>query len=153
MAISEHPHTTQHSCCVNFSFLLFNRTSNTGSHKISRRRENRLGSRYSIPVRSSLRYEIDEFCVELAEGPLYFRNTIRTGAKDSQLINPSIGVEYWPAVTSSILIWRGYVQHVQTLKLLNRIRADWQEWARDPEIDTLHEYSEQGEKMTMMYTG
>lgn len=37
--------------------------------------------------------------------------------------------------------------------LLNRIRTDWQVWASDREVNILHEYAEQGEKIVILFTG
>lgn len=39
------------------------------------------------------------------------------------------------------------------LKLLNRIRTDWQVWGPVEEINIIHEYAERGRKMTIVYSG
>nr|UEN71238.1 olfactory receptor 55 [Gregopimpla kuwanae] len=43
------------------------------------------------------------------------------------------------------------VKSQKMLKLLNRIRDDWQVWANDPEVDILHEYAENARKFTIVY--
>lgn len=39
------------------------------------------------------------------------------------------------------------------MKLLNRIRKDWQVWAQEREVNVIHEYARRGEKIIMIYAG
>lgn len=45
------------------------------------------------------------------------------------------------------------VRYIQTLKLLNRICTDWQVWAREPEVTILHQYTELGKKINIVFAG